>query len=78
MPIGNTPPNEAQARELAPLLDQPEKLQRAWERARLRRSGLGRGERDHVYLGEGRTSPNATSCREQPLTFQPHGGTVQG
>jgi len=30
---GNTPPNERQARELVPLLGQPEKLQRAWELA---------------------------------------------
>jgi hypothetical protein len=33
-PIGERPANEAQARELAPLLDQPEQLQEAWAEAR--------------------------------------------
>ena len=32
-PMGLTNVNERQARELTPLLDQPEKLQRAWEEA---------------------------------------------
>jgi hypothetical protein len=33
-PTGERPANEAQARELAPLLDQPERLQEAWSEAR--------------------------------------------
>lgn len=31
LPVGNTPANEAQARELAPLLDQPERLRETWQ-----------------------------------------------
>ncbi len=33
LPVGNTPASERQARELAPLLDQPEALRDAWQQA---------------------------------------------
>lgn len=41
-PIGPNPTNEAQARELAPLLDDPQALEEVWERAQQRASASGR------------------------------------
>lgn len=38
-PIGSTPATESQARELAPLLDQPEALREAWQQVNATTSG---------------------------------------